>query len=198
MSKTGSGWYNHNREHSLAARGIKTRYTNPKTPVINPDPYGISNHFSETVEPEESGWILTDGRKIDTGPHHMNVSSVLPQTDRMKYLVEVDDLPQDERNELWEAEWEQISSWQNETGTLRYEYVPQVGKIRVISGLRRPTNEQLESIAKSIRELNPQSVHFIKTDEMFNDDASTVLGEYESDNPRLLDVQMWVNKCWIR
>ena len=199
MSK---GWHREPYRHSLASKGIQTN-KNVITPIHKLN-QPIASRFDDiTDNPYIDGWILSDGRKYDTGPHHMSVSSALPKSQELQQMIDDPSIPNDELNEIWEVEWEQISGWQHNSGSIVYEFenigyknIPEY-KMRIITGEKRPTNEQIALIASYIREAQPSYIHIIRADKgMFNGEPEMYTGEYEKTNPKPIDLQIAISKLW--
>ena len=94
---------------------------------------------------------------------------------------------------------ESVNEFLDTCGTIRYDIFESGEKgeegifLDTFETIKKPTDKQINVIAKHIQENRPKRVDFNR--QMLIQSKASYCNYY-SKNPRPLDVQRWVNKCW--
>lgn len=152
------------------------------------------SHFGTTVKPQETGFILDDGSRLDFSGRHeaggyvKNGDKYIPQTGQPDYLR--GERATDHRTVTQvipdsQYGWDSLSNFIDQTGAVRY--MPETGVSMVHSN--KPSEAQLAKIVNDFRMAgNPLLMDIDHAKHGSN------LATAEFNKPTLKEVNSWINK----
>jgi len=85
--------------------------------------------------------------------------------------------------------FDDMDMFMNVCGAMRFTQMD-MHRQMVIETTLKPTEKQILTLVKDIREKKPESL------DLYDDEGDGTYCEYISKNPRPLDIQRWISKCW--